>query len=53
MWDDAGTFRIVNAARWADAVVVLHAFQKKTHSTSKRGIDTAKARLAQLMGGES
>jgi len=33
-----------------DAVYVLHAFQKKTQATSKRDIDTAKARYAQLMG---
>ena len=37
MWDDAGTFRIVNAARWADAVVVLHAFQKKTQKHLEAG----------------
>ena len=53
MWEDACTFRIVYTARWADAVAVLHTFQKKTQSTSKRDIDTAKARFAQLMRGES
>ena len=53
VWDDAGTFRIVYTARWADAVAVLHAFQKQTQATSKRDIDTAKARFAQLMRGES
>lgn len=53
VWDDAGTFRIVYTARWADAVVVLHAFQKKTQATSKRDIDTAKVRFTQRMKGES
>ena len=48
VWDDAGAFRIVYTARMADAVVVLHAFQKKTQTTSKRDIDLAKARFAQL-----
>ena len=48
VWDDAGAFRIVFTARMADAVVVLHAFQKKTQTTSKRDIDLAKARFAQL-----
>lgn len=52
VWDDAGTFRVIYTARLADAVYVLHAFQKKTQTTSKRDIDTAKARFAQLMRGE-
>jgi phage-related protein len=30
------------------AVFVLHAFQKKTQATSKRDIDVAKARFAEL-----
>jgi phage-related protein len=51
VWDDAGTFRVIYTARWADAVYVLHAFQKKTQATSKRDIDTAKARFAELMRG--
>ena len=52
VWDDAGTFRVVFTARLADAVVVLHAFQKKTQTTSKRDIDLAKARFAQLTRGD-
>jgi len=52
VWDDAGTFRVVYTARMADAVVVLHAFQKKTQATSKRDIDIAKARFAQLQRGD-
>lgn len=50
--DDAGAFRVIYTARLADAVYVLHAFQKKTQSTAKRDIDTAKVRFAQLMRGE-
>jgi phage-related protein len=50
--DDAGAFRVIYTARLADAVYVLHAFQKKTQATAKRDIDTAKARYAQLMRGE-
>jgi phage-related protein len=53
VWDDVGTFRVIYLARLADAVYVLHAFQKKTQATAKRDIDTAKARLAQLMRGEA
>lgn len=52
VWDDAGTFRVIYTARLADAVYVLHAFQKKTQTTAKRDIDTAKARFAKLMRGE-
>jgi phage-related protein len=52
VWDDSGTFRVIYTARVADAVYVLHAFQKKTQATSKRDIETAKARFAQLMRGE-
>jgi phage-related protein len=53
VWDDAGTFRVIYTARLADAVYVLHAFQKKTQATSKRDIDTAKARFAQLTRGDA
>lgn len=39
VWDDAGAFRVIYTARRADAVYVLHAFQKKTRATSKRDLD--------------
>ena len=48
VWDDTGTFRVIYTARLADAVYVLHAFQKKTQATPKRDIDIAKARFLQL-----
>jgi len=48
VWDEAGTFRVVYTARLADAVYVLHAFQKKTQATPTREIATAKARFAEL-----
>jgi phage-related protein len=51
IWDDSGTDRVIYTARLADAVYVLHAFQKKTQATSKRDIDTAKERFAQLTKG--
>jgi phage-related protein len=50
--DEAGAFRVIYTARLADAIYVLHAFQKKTQATAKRDIDTAKARFARLMRGE-
>lgn len=51
LWDESGTFRVIYTARLADAVYVLHAFQKKTQSTAKRDIDKAKARFVDLMKG--
>ena len=51
MWDDAGTYRMIYTARMADVVVVLHAFQKKTRVTSKRDLEIARERFAQLMKG--
>ena len=46
--DETGTYRVIYTARLADAVYVLHAFQKKTQATSKRDIDLAKQRFALL-----
>lgn len=51
VWDDSGTFRVVYTARIAEAVYVLHAFQKKSQATSKIDIQIAKARFAELMKG--
>ncbi|SAL20166.1 bacteriophage protein [Caballeronia choica] len=51
IWDESGTYRVVYTARLADAVYVLHAFQKKTQATSKRDIDLAAARFNELMRG--
>lgn len=48
VWDDSGTYRVVYVARWADAVYVLHAFQKKTQATSKRDMELAKKRYTEL-----
>ena len=48
IWDDVGTFRVIYTARVGDTVVVLHAFQKKTQTTSKRDIELARARWSQL-----
>ena len=52
VWNESGIFRVIYVARLANAVYVLHAFQKKTQTTSKRDIETAKARFAQLTRGE-
>ena len=52
IWHESGTCRVVYTARLADAVVVLHAFQKKTQTTSKRDIDLAKERFTEFMKGQ-
>jgi phage-related protein len=49
--DDSGAYRVIYVARRAEAVYVLHAFQKKSPVTPKRDIDTAKKRLGQLSRG--
>jgi phage-related protein len=51
VWDDSGTYRVIYTARLAEAVYVLHAFQKKTQATSQRDVDVAKARYTELMRG--
>lgn len=48
LWDDSGTFRVIYTARLKEMVVVLHAFQKKTQATSRRDVELAKHRWAQL-----
>lgn len=53
IWDDSGTYRVIYTARLRDAVYVLHAFQKKTQATSKRDMDVARQRLAQVMKGQT
>jgi phage-related protein len=50
--DETGTFRIIYAARFANVVLVLHAFQKKTAATPRNDIETARRRLALAMKGE-
>ena len=47
--DDAGNYRVIYTARLADAVYVLHAFQKKTQRTSQRDIEMAKVRFGEMM----
>ena len=47
--DAAGAFRIMYVAKFADAVYVLHCFQKKTEKTSKADLDLASKRYRELM----
>jgi len=48
----SGAYRVIYVARQAEAVYVLHAFQKKTQATAKRDLEVAKRRFRQLLGGK-
>ena len=41
----SGAFRVVYVAQFEEAIYVLHAFQKKTQTTSHTDIDLARSRL--------
>jgi phage-related protein len=47
--DESGAFRVIYLAKLADAVYILHCFQKKTEQTSGRDIDLARKRYKELM----
>jgi len=46
--EESGQYRILYVAKFADAVHVLHAFQKKTQRTAKVDIDLAKKRYKEI-----
>ena len=47
--DDSGAFRVLYVAKLADAVYVLHRFQKKTQATAKRDLELAAKRYRELL----
>jgi phage-related protein len=47
--DRAGAFRVIYIAKFADAVYVLHCFQKKTQKTGKGDLDLAAKRYRDLL----
>lgn len=47
--DDAGIYRVIYTARVADAVYVLHVFQKKTQTIPRHDIEIAKERYTELI----
>ncbi len=46
--DEGGIYRVIYVARFADAVYVLHAFQKKTQKTAQPDIEIARNRYREL-----
>ena len=51
--DRAGIFRVIYLAKLADALYVLHCFQKKTQQTSEKDISLARKRYQELMRDQS
>jgi phage-related protein len=47
--DATGAFRIIYVAKFADAVYVLHCFQKKSQKTGKADLDLASQRYKDLL----
>ncbi len=47
--DAVGAFRVMYVAKFADAVYVLHCFQKKTEKTNKADLDLAAKRYRDLL----
>ncbi|NOT24412.1 MAG: type II toxin-antitoxin system RelE/ParE family toxin [Nitrospiraceae bacterium] len=45
-----GEWRVIYVARFAEAVYVLHAFQKKTQKTRREDIELARARYRMIGG---
>lgn len=46
---DGGAFRVIYVARFAEAIYVLHAFQKKANKTPKPDIELARKRFRELV----
>jgi len=47
--DADGAFRVIYVAKFADAVFVLHCFQKKSQRTRREDISLAASRYKDLM----
>lgn len=47
--DESGAYRVLYVAKRADAVYVLHCFQKKTQAIPKQDIELASKRYRELM----
>ncbi len=47
--DPSGAFRIVYIAQLADAIYVLHCFQKKSQKTAQTDLRLATVRLKELL----
>lgn len=50
--DEAGAFRVLYVARFAEAVYVLHCFQKKSGKTSRQDLELGRQRFKELVRGK-
>ncbi len=48
--DSDGIYRVMYVAKFAEAVYVLHVFNKKTQKTSEQDINAAKIAFRQMLG---
>jgi phage-related protein len=49
--DEAGAFRVLYVAKFADAIYVLHGFQKKTEKTTQSGCGACRQALPRVVEG--
>lgn len=47
--EDSGAFRVIYVAKFAEALYVLHAFQKKAQKTPKAEIELARRRYKAML----
>jgi phage-related protein len=47
--DEAGAFRVLYVAKFADAIYVLHCLRKKTGKTGKADVELAAKRYRELL----
>lgn len=50
--EPSGAYRVIYLARRAEAIYVLHAFQKKSQATPQRDLEIARQRFVKLKGGK-
>ena len=49
IWIAGGTFRVIYVARFASAVYVLHAFEKRTQATGRAHLQLARERYKEVL----
>ena len=49
VWDEGGAFRVFYVAKFAEAVYVLHVFQKRSQRTGRHDLEIGKTRYNDLL----
>jgi phage-related protein len=47
--EESGAYRVLYVAKFAEAVYVLHVFQKRSQKTARVDLDLARSRYADLL----